>query len=217
MKRFSKLKNKKGFTLLETLLATCILVIVGSLLMEGFITAMGYSYNSSVYSRSASYNSKLCVDQLAEWSMKADGVQSLGAGGVVIPEDAPYKDVGTYGYNNSVQHTQSKTITFNGLGTVRVAVVEKKNVSPAMIQGSSNLSGFTAEKIRNNDNAVADNRVIFFYYPTMNGIPGQTYLGKTHVYLKNGTTYVWGYDNPSATDGVTIIGNREGLTPENAQ
>ena len=86
-----------------------------------------------------------------------------------------------------------------------------------MIQGSSNLSGFTAEKIRNNDNAVADNRVIFFYYPTMNGIPGQTYLGKTHVYLKNGTTYVWGYDNPSATDGVTVIGNREGLTPENAQ
>ena len=51
--------------------------------------------------------------------MKADGVQSLGTGGVVIPEDAPYKDVGTYGYNNSVQHTQSKTITFNGLGTVR--------------------------------------------------------------------------------------------------
>ena len=58
MKRFSKLKNKKGFTLLETLLATCILVIVSSMLMQGFITAMGYSYNSSVYSRSASYNSR---------------------------------------------------------------------------------------------------------------------------------------------------------------
>ena len=43
MKKFTKIKSKKGFTLLETLLATAILVIIGSMLMEGFITAMGYS------------------------------------------------------------------------------------------------------------------------------------------------------------------------------
>ena len=76
MKRFSNFKSKKGFTLLETLLATAILVIVGSMLMEGFITAMGFSYNSSVYSRSAAYNSQLCITQLAKWSMYGDGIAS---------------------------------------------------------------------------------------------------------------------------------------------
>ena len=60
MKRFAKNKTKKGFTLLEVLLATAILVIISSMLMEGFISAMGFSYNTSVYSRSASYNSQLC-------------------------------------------------------------------------------------------------------------------------------------------------------------
>ena len=48
MKKFSKYKTKKGFTLLEVLLATAILVIISSMLMEGFISSMGFSYNSSV-------------------------------------------------------------------------------------------------------------------------------------------------------------------------
>ena len=224
MKRFSKLKNKKGFTLLETLLATCILVIIGSMLMEGFITAMGYSYNSSVYARSASFNNKLCVDKLAYWSMKADGVASVSGTGTINPEDAPYKEVGQYGYDQTTSLTVPKTLTFNTLGTIRIAVYDQKNVnndyvaSDKMIQSGSNLNRFTAEKIRNNDNAVADNRTIFFYYPTNNGTPGDSYFGKTHVYIKNGTTWVWGYEDPSdpsAIDGVVVIGNRTPLSAEN--
>lgn len=223
MKRFSKLKNKKGFTLLETLLATCILVIVGSMLMEGFITAMGYSYNSSVYARSSSYNNKLCVDKLAYWSMKADGVSSVNADSTINAETNPYRDVGQYGYDQTNNLTNLKQLTFGGgLGTIRIAVYEQKNVNddfhtaPNMIQGSGTLTKFTAEKIRNNANAVADNRTILFYYPTNNGNPGEAWFGNTHVYLKNGTTLVWGYDDPTAADGVTIIGNKTKVQPENA-
>ena len=220
MKRLSKIKTKKGFTLLETLLATCILVIIGSMLMEGFITAMGYSYNSSVYSRSAAYNSKLCVEKLAEWSRNADGVAgvSVGLDGSITTsaEDYPYRAVGTEGYNQTAGYTNLKQITFTGgLGTIRIATHEQKNVNDAV--NANNLSRFSAETIKNNNNAVADNRVIFFYYPTVNGQPGDSYFGNTHVYLKDGTKLVWGYDDPSQTDtdGVYILGDKEKVQPEN--
>lgn len=211
MKRFSKLKNKKGFTLLETLLATCILVIVSSMLMQGFITAMGYSYNSSVYSRSAAYNSQLCVTQLAEWSKRADGVASINSDGSINDETRPYYDVGSKAYYQTGSFANLKTIKFGTLGTIRVAVYEQKDVNdddgvaPDMIQGASNISGFNAEQIAN-PNAVADNRTILFYYPTNNGEdPSRPYFGNTHVYLQNGTTLVWGYDDPSQPNGVKVL------------
>ena len=193
MKRFSKLKTKKGFTLLETLLATCILVIIGSMLMEGFITAMGYSYNSSVYSRSAAYNSKLCVDQLNKWSMYADGIQKY-SGGSKQALDARYYDVGkeAQSQTNGFQANKLRQITFSTLGTVRIATYEKTTVAT----GAANLGSFSKETIKDNDNAVADNRAIFFYYPTKNGTnySSDSYFGNTDVYLKNGTDYVWGYE-----------------------
>ena len=207
MKRFSKLKNKKGFTLLETLLATCILVIVSSMLMEGFITAMGYSYNSSVYARSAAFNSKLCVDKLAEYSMYADGVASY-SGGTVTPENNPYAKVGIDA--NSKANAEFRQIVFtHDLGVIKVAIHEEKNVKT----GDSNLSNFTAEAIRNNPNAVADNRMIFFYYPTNNGdISDTAHYGATHVYRKSDGSLVWGYDDPSATNGVHILGPKTKIT-----
>lgn len=212
MKRFSKIKSKKGFTLLETLLATCILVIVASMLMEGFITAMGYSYNSSVYARSAAFNNQLCLDKLASWSLKADGVASMKADGASTnPEASPYKDVATTAYAQTGNFTSFKEIVFTGdLGVVKVAVHEEKDVNT----GAGNLSRFTAEKIRSNPNAVADNRMIFFYYPTVVGNPTDTYFGNTHLYRKADGTVVWGYDK--AGGGVEELGDKEKKTvPDN--
>lgn len=207
MKRFSKIKTKRGFTLLETLLATCILVIVSSMLMEGFITAMGYSYNSSVYARSAAYNSKLCVEQLSKWSMNADNIDHYNASGDKVSLSAAYYNVGEEALTqtNNLQTDKLKQITFGSLGTVRVVTYTKTGVAP----GVSDLgSSFNKETIAN-DNAVADNRMIFFYYPTVNGTATtQTYFGNTHVYRKNNNTYVWGYDNPAAANGVTELGTR---------
>jgi len=215
MKRFSKFKSKKGFTLLETLLATAILVIVGSMLMEGFITAMGFSYNSSVYSRSAAYNSQLCITQLAKWSMYGDGIASYDpstSSTVAIP--AAYKDVGQYAWDQTGHYANPKYISFEGavsggnMGKLRVAVYEEKDVKT----GSNNLNTFTNETIKGNDDAYADNRTILFYYPKQNGTPTNTYFGNTHVYVKSDGTYVWGYEdstNPAAISGVVVIGNRD--------
>ena len=198
MKKFIKYKSKKGFTLLETLLATAILVIVGSMLMNGFITAMGYSYNSSIYQRSAEYNSQLCITQLAKWSMYADNVKKVKADGSFEHLDAAYKDVGKYGYDHSANNTAPKTISFAGggvsghsLGKIKVAVYEETQVKTT----ATDLTKFTAESIKNNTNAYADNRAILFYYPTVNGNPSDSYFGNTHIYRRSDGTLWWGYDD----------------------
>lgn len=215
MKKFIKIKSKKGFTLLETLLATAILVIIGSMLMEGFITAMGYSYNSSVYSRSASYNSALCIQQLSQWTMLAENKKSIKADGTYDTEEAGYKDVGQFAYDQTSSYSQPKTIQFGGgavgasLGRIRVAIYEQKNINddynkkPAMGAGATNnLNSFKGEAIKDNTEAYADNRTILFYYPTVNGVPSNKYFGNTHLYMQSGKK-VWGYDD-AAGNGVYI-------------
>ncbi|MBR6959870.1 MAG: type II secretion system protein [Clostridiales bacterium] len=199
MKRFAKIKTKKGFTLLETLLATAILTIIGSMLMEGFITAMGYSYNSSVYARSASYNSQLCINQLAKWSMYADNIKEWNpTTGNAVSLAAAYKDVGQYAFNQSNSYSQPKTISFAGggvaghsLGKLRVAVYEQTSVQT----GSTDLTTFNEENIAGSTNAYADNRTILFYYPTVNGTPSDSYFGNTHVYRRSNGNLCWGYDD----------------------
>ena len=215
MKRFSKFKSKKGFTLLETLLATAILVIVGSMLMEGFITAMGFSYNSSVYSRSAAFNSQLCITQLAKWSMYGDGIASYDpANSKTVDIPAAYADVGQYAWNKNPNYTNAKYISFEGsvsggnMGNIRVAVYEEKDVKT----GSNNLNSFTNETIEGNDEAYADNRMILFYYPKQNGTPSDKYFGNTHVYVDSSGKYWWGYEDskdPAAVEGIVTIAARD--------
>lgn len=207
MKKFTKIKSKKGFTLLETLLATAILVIIGSMLMEGFITAMGYSYNSSVYARSASYNSSLCVQQLSKWTMLAENKKSIKADGTFDEEKAAYKDVGKFGYDQTSFYANPKTLQFGGgtggasLGKIRVAVYEKKDIEGAA--SINTLNSFQKEKPGASADAdYADNRVILFYYPTVNGIPTNSYFGNTHLYMQAGKK-VWGYDD-NAGNGVYL-------------
>ena len=43
MKKFIKTKGRKGFTLVETILAVFILIVISTMLINGFITTMSYS------------------------------------------------------------------------------------------------------------------------------------------------------------------------------
>lgn len=192
MKRFTKIKTKKGFTLLEVLLATAILVIISSMLMQGFITTMGFSYNSSVYARSAAWNSKLCIAQLGQWSANADKFEYDTSTNTFKPtKTAAYND--TEFYNNS----SSKKISFGQgtvgakLGTVSVAIHKETGVAVT----APELQGFKTEKLSTGDR-YADNRAILFYYPSYNG-EGKSYYGNTHIYMLNGKK-CWGHD---ANDG----------------
>lgn len=205
MKRFSKCNTKKGFTLLEVLLATAILVIISSMLMEGFISAMGFSYNSSVYSRSASYNSQLCLTKLAEWTMYADNVASYNTTTKkYVEKPAAYYEVGKYADKTSVKTLYfPSNISGKSLGYVKVAVYEKKDVDIS----ANNLGSFKTEKIKNDGSTgyvdkVADNRTILFYYPTNNG--SGSYYGNTHLYLKGGVK-VWCYEDKDSEGNITGV------------
>jgi Tfp pilus assembly protein PilV len=57
-----------GFTLVETLLATFILVVISTMLVNGFIATMGYSYQTSIYSKSGSNNYGICMNNLYKWN-----------------------------------------------------------------------------------------------------------------------------------------------------
>ena len=203
MKRFNKIRSKKGFTLLEVLLATAILVIVSSMLMEGFITSMGYSYNSSVYSRSASYNSQLCVSQLAKWSMYADNVASYNKStGKTVKLDAAYENVGHYADASSAQRSVlyfDAGDTGTSLGNIKVALYKKSSVGIT----ANNLSGFTNEKaVDTETDKVADNRTMLFYYPTNNG--SGSHYGNTHLYMESGVK-VWCWEEVDAEGKVLAV------------
>lgn len=192
MIRFTKRHSKKGFTLLEVLLATAILVIISSMLMQGFITTMGFSYNSSVYARSAAWNSKLCIAQLGTWSANADLYEYDTSSG-------SFKKTKTAAYNDTefTNSSASKKISFgqgtvgSKLGSVSVAIHKETGVKVT----ASELNGFKTEKLSEGDR-YADNRAILFYYPSYNG-EGKSYFGNTNIYMLNGKK-CWGHD---ASDG----------------
>lgn len=48
--------NKKGFSLLEVMLAVAIMAITSSMIMYGFLSSMNYANNTSIYARVAAVN-----------------------------------------------------------------------------------------------------------------------------------------------------------------
>ena len=58
--------SKKGFTLLEVMLSIAILTIVSTMIMQGFLAAMNYSTNNSVYARLGANNYSTAIRKLAE-------------------------------------------------------------------------------------------------------------------------------------------------------
>lgn len=61
MKQF----DKKGFSLLEVMLAVAIMAIASSMIMYGFMASMNYANNSSIYARVAAANTGKSYSSLA--------------------------------------------------------------------------------------------------------------------------------------------------------
>lgn len=68
MKKLLKRSSKKGFTLLEVMLGVAILAIASTMIMNGFIATMGYSHNTSIYSRVGNTNYEKTLNRLATYS-----------------------------------------------------------------------------------------------------------------------------------------------------
>src|SRR5574344_594581 len=64
-------KSKKGFTLLEIVLAVAILMIMSTALVQGFLSTLQYSYDTSLYLRMSKSNYGRAVSDLSNYSNSA--------------------------------------------------------------------------------------------------------------------------------------------------
>ena len=189
MKRQFKTKRQQGFTLLETLLSVAIMVIISTMLLNGFAATMGYSYHTSVYSKSAASNYGYCMTSLSDLHSKNTPYE--------VDDEAV-----------SATSTSKVKITFNSVEGVTQNAYGVNLLNPlnaTEFAYTAVPTGIDVGGVIEND-SVAANRRTFFYYPTWNYDPSkesssdllnQAYLGHVNIYLYNAGTnkgkYVWGY------------------------
>lgn len=68
MKKIIKTSTKKGFTLLEVMLAVAVMAISSTMIMEGFIAVMNCSRNSTIYSRVGGAHYAELIKKIADTS-----------------------------------------------------------------------------------------------------------------------------------------------------
>ena len=66
--------NKKGFTLLEVLLAVAILLIASTMVMQGFMSTLSYSGNTAIYAKYGGKNGKTVNAKIADNKDKIDAM-----------------------------------------------------------------------------------------------------------------------------------------------
>lgn len=161
MKRLVKNFNRKGFTLVETLLATFIMVVISTMLVNGFLTTMGYSYQTAIYNKSAAMNYSLCMETTGEWGRKSNNL----SGG--REEYA----VGNYIAVNNVHNLSFQLGSdYDGcsLESLNVAIEKNASLAPAV---PSTLP-FQSEEFAPRDGSdpehpdhLVDNRTAIIYFP----------------------------------------------------
>jgi Tfp pilus assembly protein PilV len=193
MKKINKLSGAKGFTLVETMLAVFILVTVSTMLINGFVTTMAYSYQTSIYSKSSANNYKACMNNVARWSH----LDNLGTGG----REAEAISKGYYGAN-----TQRNLIFYTGgnvIDSLYVAEVAKTNLELTVPTTVS----YGAKDYTPNNLSYADNHKAIVYYPQYCKDGDDSTIGKIVVkYDATDGKYYWVVNNGHPTlDGATVV------------
>jgi len=194
MKRFIKKNSRKGFTLVETLLAIFILIVVSTMLINGFIATMGYSYQTSVYSKSAGSNYKACMNQVGTWSH----YQNKGDNG----REAHGQNYINGANNHVLSFSGSTTNSFESLSVA----VERNTGLGYTVPGT--LS-YNSNQYAPKANAYSDNRTTFLYYPEYCSDKDGNHTGEIVVMYKASTDeYYWVIDNGSKNlAGATKVSN----------
>ena len=73
MKRIFKRSSKRGFTLLEVMLATCIMTICSTMIMKGFLSTMNYAHNNNVYNKMGAKNYDSAMAKVTKMVAYGDG------------------------------------------------------------------------------------------------------------------------------------------------
>ena len=78
MKRISKLENsRRGFTLLEVLLAVAILSIASTMIMNGFIATMTFANNNKRYARIGEMNASRASQNIAHYATNSTQMATM--------------------------------------------------------------------------------------------------------------------------------------------
>lgn len=67
-----KKMNKAAFTLLEVMLATAILVIASTMIMQGFMSTLAYSANTAIFAKDGADNSKEAYSNISSKAGKIE-------------------------------------------------------------------------------------------------------------------------------------------------
>ena len=179
MKRFIKKHNRKGFTLVETILATFILFVVSTMLVNGFIAAIGYSYQTSIYNKSSGDNYAVCMKDIGEWSKLSKSDREIQGYGY----DAGKKSTLTFlpASVHSGKTLESLNVVYEKRDTIRT------NVIPDGVAFSDGRFAPTS-----NTDQRADNRKSFCYYPEYCVDKDGNHLGEIIVmYDSHEKKYYW--------------------------
>ena len=179
MKQIKKL-NRKGFTLVETILAVFILFVISTMLINGFIAAIAYSYQTSVYSKSGSKNYDICMQDVANWN-------------VLTKSD---REIEGHSYSTS----KKKTLAFSARG-VHTAANTFKDLNVAY-EKKDDLSGTVPLELNfadgrfapaEDESQLSDNRTIFKYFPEhcWDGTRDTTIGSIVVCYNKATHKYIW--------------------------
>ena len=160
MKNFSK----KGFSLLEVMLAVAIMAVTSSMIMYGFLASMNYANNSSIYARVAAHSERGGYYRISEMtaitnrttryttlSHASNGTPlgTIALQGGPLPSDAAELYIGGFKFDTEYG-TPDDSATFD---VASIAVPLDAAYGDSLEGGSGGYG----------DATVADNRTSFFY------------------------------------------------------
>lgn len=176
---------KRGFTLLEVVLAIAIMLVLTTMMMNGFAATMSYSYHTSVYARTAASNYATAVSNLGVYSkLDKAAYEVMGAG---------YGSFDTYDMGSIRMYGK------NPSGGATVPVEDFNIQLFREYKGFTTDAGFSSQKENyttgDDDGSYSNNRTSFYYLPTYlrNGAD-ETTRGKVIIYyVPQDTTFAhWG-------------------------
>lgn len=165
MKRILKKNSKRGFTLLEVMLATCIMTIVSVMIMKGFLSTMNFAHNNNVYNKMGAKNYNNALGRVSRMVAYDNGDE--------LQDRINYLRV-------SSNYTDSYTVTGGAIGSgavVNTFSFEVKHWKYDDVSGVNVSPGTNGEY---KEASVVANRHSFFYQPTALDCPVAKAAGVIH-------------------------------------
>lgn len=184
MKQMIKCKKRKGFTLVETILAVFILVVISTMLINGFVTTMGYSYQTAIYSKSAAMNYSLCMNETGKWNKKSNYLD--GGREATIANGASNITSGVLTFIPGSEYTSIEELN---------VAIDKRTTLEGVVPGSLPYMDPRFAPTDTGNTSYVDNRTTFYYYPEYCADNEGGHVGQIIVMIdtseENNAKYYW--------------------------